>query len=131
MFVAIFLPRLKLVAVPLGLLAGEALACYHFVIADACTLTSTPYCKFATRVWFTVAFVTTLTLTMSAIAHRLPIVFVPLRVAVAGTVSVITATVGVWKLLLLEPERQLLAERFTRYAPCSLAISIGQQAPKP
>jgi O-antigen/teichoic acid export membrane protein len=111
-FVAVFLPRLKLVAVPLGLLVGEALACYHFVIADACTLTDTPYRTFATRVWFTLAFVTTLTLTMSAIAHRLPIAFVPLRVVLAGTVSVMTATVGVWNLLLDKPERLLLTGRF-------------------
>jgi O-antigen/teichoic acid export membrane protein len=125
-FVAVFLPRLKLVAVPLGLMAGEALACYHFVIADACTLADTPYRSFATRLWFTLAFVTTLTLTISAIAHRLPIVFVPLRMAVAGTVSLITATVGVWKLLLPKSERMLLAGRFMQYAPCWLANGIGQ-----
>jgi O-antigen/teichoic acid export membrane protein len=117
-FVAVFLPRFELVAVPLGLLAGEALACYHFVIADACILTDTPYSKFATRVWFTLVFVTTITLAMCAIAHRLPIPFVLLRMLVAGTISVITATVGVWMLLLHKSERQLLAGRFARYAPC-------------
>ena len=113
-FVAVFLPRLKLVAVPLGLLAGEALACYHFVIADACTLTDTPYRQFAARVWFTLAFVTTLTLAMSALVHRLPIALVPLRVVVAGIVSAITATVGVWNLLLHKSERLLLAGRFAQ-----------------
>jgi O-antigen/teichoic acid export membrane protein len=113
-FAALFLPRLRLVAVPLGLLAGEALTCYHFVIADACTLTDTPYRQFATRVWFTLAFVTTLTLTMSAVAHRLPVGFVPLRVLIAGIVSVITATAGVWTLLLDKSGRLLVAGRFTR-----------------
>lgn len=125
-FVVVLLPSLKLVAVPLGLLAGETLACYHFVIADACTLTNTPYRKFATRVWLTLAFVTILTLAISAIVHRLPITFVPLRAAVAWIASAITATVGVWMLLLDKSERQLLARRFTRYAPRSLANVIGQ-----
>ena len=116
MFVAVFLPRLALVAVPMGLFAGEALFCYHFVIADACTLTGTPYRQFATRVWFTLAFVTALTLAMSAAVHRLPIVFLPLRVVIAGAVSVITATAGVWTFLLDQSGRLLIADRFTRNA---------------
>jgi O-antigen/teichoic acid export membrane protein len=116
-FVAVFLPRLALVAVPMGLFAGEALFCYHFVIADACTLTGTPYRQFATRVWFTLAFVTALTLAMSAAVHRLPIVFLPLRVVIAGAVSVITATAGVWTFLLDQSGRLLIADRFTRNAP--------------
>ena len=127
MFVAVFLPRLELVAVPLGLLAGEALFCYHFVIADACTLTNTPYRQFATRVWFTLAFVTTLTVTMSAAAYHLPIVFMPLRVVVAGTVSVITATFGVWTFLLDKAGRLLIAGRFTRNAPGSF-VTGGKSA---
>jgi O-antigen/teichoic acid export membrane protein len=122
-FVAVFLPRLELVAVPLGLLAGEALACYHFVIADACALTDTPYRPFAARVWSTLAFVTALTLAASAAAHHLPIGFAPLRVAVAGIVSVITAAAGVWQFLLDKPGRLLVAGRFTRNARSSFETS--------
>jgi len=122
-FVAVLLPRFKLIAVPLGLMAGEALACYHFVIADACALTNAAYRHFATRVWLTLVFVTALTLTMSAISYRLPIAFVPLRAALAGTVSLLAATIGVWKLLLCDSERRLLVERFTRYAPPVFAAS--------
>jgi O-antigen/teichoic acid export membrane protein len=120
-FVVAFLPNFKLVAVPLGLLAGEALACYHFVVADACALTDTPYPKFATRVWLTLAIVTLLTLAIGAFAHRLPIVFVPLRVMIAGTVSGLISTVGIWKFLLHDSDRQLLTRSFMRFVPCSSA----------
>ena len=113
-FVAVLLPSLKLVAVPLGLLAGESLTCYHFVIADACRLVKTPYSRFARRVWFTVALVTTLAVSVSAIGHSLPISFLPLRAAASGIASALIAAVGVWKLLLEEPERRLVSECFTR-----------------
>jgi O-antigen/teichoic acid export membrane protein len=116
LFVALLLPRLKLIAVPLGLLAGEAIACYHFVIADGCALTNTPYRGFAIRTWLTLLFVTAFTLAMSALAHRLPIASLPLRAAAAGTVSGIAATAGVWKLFLHDSERRLLAGRFTHLA---------------
>lgn len=122
-FIAVLLPRLKLVAVPLGLLAGEAFACYHFVIADACALTDTPYRPFAARVWSTLAVVTALTLAASAAAHHLPIGFVPLRVVVAGIVSVITAAIGVWEFLLDKSGRLLVAGRFTRNARGSFETS--------
>ena len=112
-FIALLLPRFRLVAVPLGLMAAEALACYHFVIADGCRLTNEPYGKFAGRVWFTLIFVTIVTLAVSSTAHLLPIAFVPFRLLVAGAVSAITATVGVWKFFLSEPQRLLLARRFT------------------
>jgi len=129
--VALLLPKFKLLAVPLGLLAGEALACYHFVIADACTLAERSYRKFATRVWFTLSFVTTLTLAMSAVAHRMPIASVPVRILVAGIVSAFTAAAGVWKLLLPESERQLIVKRFRATPPCKLANSISTESARP
>ena len=115
-FVAVLLPYLGTVAVPVGLLAGEALACYHFVIADACTLTGTPYRQFAIQVWLTLASVALATLIACAIAHSLPVGSVLLRVAIAGVVSTFTAIVGVWVLLLNKSERALISRRFAHFA---------------
>jgi hypothetical protein len=78
-------------------------------------------------VWFTLAFVTTLTLAMSAAVHHLPIAFLPLRVVIAGAVSAITATAGVWTFLLDKSARLLIARRFARNAPGSF-VTGGKPA---
>lgn len=44
-------PKLGLNAVPVGLILGEALACYHFVIKDTCTVIGEPYAAYAARIW--------------------------------------------------------------------------------
>jgi O-antigen/teichoic acid export membrane protein len=48
--VLLFKP-LGLWAVPLGLLAGEALACYHFVVRNTCRMLAVPYIPYARRLW--------------------------------------------------------------------------------
>lgn len=44
-------PHLGLRAVPIGLIVGEAAACYHFVIKDTCTVIGEPYGAYAMRLW--------------------------------------------------------------------------------
>ena len=44
-------PLLGLNAVPVGLIVGEALACYHFVIRDTCTVIGEPYAAYVSRLW--------------------------------------------------------------------------------
>lgn len=44
-------PQLGLNAVPVGLILGEALACYHFVIKDTCTVIGEPYAAYVSRLW--------------------------------------------------------------------------------
>jgi len=44
-------PHLGLLAVPIGLIFGEAIACYHFVIKDTCSVIGEPYGPYALRIW--------------------------------------------------------------------------------
>jgi O-antigen/teichoic acid export membrane protein len=110
--VAVFLPRLGLIAVPLGLLAAEAFACYHFVIADACELAEESYRQFAFRTWSALVSVTALTLAASWVAHHLPIAQVPLRVGIVGVIAATIAAIGVWSVFLSKSDRLFVAGRF-------------------
>ena len=112
--ILVFLPRLGLIAVPLSLLAGEALACYHFVIADACEIAGESYQQFAVRTWSALALVAALTLAVGAIAHHLPIVFVPLRIGIGGVIAAATAAIGVWFVFLPKSDRLVITGRFSR-----------------
>jgi len=49
---ALLVSRLATWAVPLGLVLGELLACYHFVIKDTCGVLGEDYGMFARRLWF-------------------------------------------------------------------------------
>lgn len=48
---ALLAPRLGMNAVPVGLIIGEVVACYHFVIKDTCTVIGEPYAAYAARLW--------------------------------------------------------------------------------
>lgn len=48
---ALLAPRLGMNVVPVGLIIGEALACYHFVIRDTCAVIGEPYAAYASRLW--------------------------------------------------------------------------------
>ena len=64
-------PSLGLNAVPVGLIIGEALACYHFVIKDTCTVVGEAYGAYAARLWLGVAAVFGPALLAGGLAHQL------------------------------------------------------------
>jgi O-antigen/teichoic acid export membrane protein len=57
-------------AIPIGLLVGEALACYHFIVWDACKHCSERYLTFALKLWLFVAGATALALSGTYFVHR-------------------------------------------------------------
>ena len=63
-------PRLGMNAVPVGLIIGEALACYHFVLKDACALIAEPYAAYAARLWPGLALVFIAALLAGWLAHQ-------------------------------------------------------------
>ena len=48
-------PALGLNAIPLSLILGELLACYHFVVKDTCTVLGEAYAPYAVRLWLGLA----------------------------------------------------------------------------
>ena len=58
-------------AIPIGLLIGEAAACYHFVVEDTCQMIGEPYGPFALRLWSGLITVATVALLAGWAAHQL------------------------------------------------------------
>jgi len=63
-------PRMGMNAVPIGLIIGEALACYHFVIKDTCTIIGEPYGAYVSRLWPGLAAVFLSALLAGWLAHQ-------------------------------------------------------------
>src|SRR5579864_2119933 len=47
----LLVPRVGLKGLPIAFIVAEALACYHFVVRDACRIIGEPYRKFAGKLW--------------------------------------------------------------------------------
>jgi len=89
---ALLIKPLGLVGVPLGLLAGEAVAMYHFVVADACRISGIPYGPFARRLWLGVVVIGLATLGMGWLAHHyLSAMHYLVRWATVGLATSVTA----------------------------------------
>jgi O-antigen/teichoic acid export membrane protein len=63
-------PRLGLRAIPISLIFGEAVACYHFVIKDTCTVIGETYWPYMLRVWSGLAAVFGSALAAGYLVHR-------------------------------------------------------------
>jgi O-antigen/teichoic acid export membrane protein len=67
--VALMIHRLGTWAVPLGLIVGEAVGCYHFVIRASCRLIGEHYGRFATRFWLGFAITSAAALSTAWFVH--------------------------------------------------------------
>ena len=66
----ILAPSLGMNAVPVGLIIGEVLACYHFVIKDTCTVIGEPYKAYVLMLWPGLTVVLAASLTAGWLAHQ-------------------------------------------------------------
>ena len=69
--VAVLLRWLGTWAVPVGLILGEAVGCYHFVIKATCQIIGEPYVAFALRFWLGFATVNAVALAIGWLIHNL------------------------------------------------------------
>jgi len=86
-------------AVPIGLIAGEMLACYHFIPLGTCQMIHEAYEPFARHTWFSFALVSAAAMSAGFIAHHAvagPIVVRWIVVGVATSVASVTTTWVVW-----------------------------------
>ena len=102
---------LGLMAVPIGLIVGEALACYHFVIKDTCAFIEEAYGPFALRMWAGFAAVFLLALVTGLAAHNSAAGPPAARWLEVGTVTALTSIGSTW-LLLQAKDRELAIRRF-------------------
>ncbi len=110
--VAALLPRLGPRAVPVGLMLGEAIGCYHFVIKATCRIIGESYGAFALRFWSGFAAVSAALLTAGwAIHHMMPGPML-VRCAAMGLFTVLLAAACAWVVWLTPEDRALLLPKF-------------------
>ncbi|MEW6731310.1 MAG: lipopolysaccharide biosynthesis protein [Acidobacteriota bacterium] len=102
---ALLIPWLGINGLPIALICGEALACYHFVLRDACRQVEEDYLRFAARLWtgmLAIAF--TAGLSAWTIHHfsELPML---LRWSLSGAGSLLMTVLVSWQFWLRNEER--------------------------
>ena len=105
---AVLVKSLGLIGVPIGLICGEAIACYHFVPADACRIVGEPYLRFAARVWLGLALTASVSLFAAWNVHQLTTMPTVLRWLVSGCASTAVVAATTWFGWLPSAERQIL-----------------------
>ena len=108
---AMLVPWLGTWAVPVGLILGEAVGCYHFVIKATCHIIGEKYSTFALRFWLGFAVVTTAVLTTGWLIHNLLPGPLLLRWAVMGLCTLTIATICAWLVWLTPEDRALLSPK--------------------
>jgi O-antigen/teichoic acid export membrane protein len=101
---AALIHRMGLVALPIGLILGELLACYHFVIRDSCRVVGENYGAFARRFWTSMCVVTAMAMLATGAVHRAPIGNLE-RWVLSGIASTIAVALGTWLVWLTSEDR--------------------------
>jgi O-antigen/teichoic acid export membrane protein len=109
--VAALVPWLGTWAVPVGLILGEAIGCYHFVIKATCQIIGENYSAFALRFWLGFATVATAVLATGWLIHNLLAGPMLVRWAVMGVSTLTVATICAWLVWLTPEDRALLSPK--------------------
>jgi O-antigen/teichoic acid export membrane protein len=86
-------------AIPIGLIAGETMSCYHFVIRSTCQMIQEPYEPFARHLWFSLVVVSAAAMGTGWVAHNAitgPIVVRWIVVALSTSAASVVTTWCVW-----------------------------------
>lgn len=111
-FVKGFLPSLGPRAVPVGLILGEAVGCYHFVIKATCRIIGESYGAFACRFWLGFALVVATVLAAGWVVHHMMPGPMLVRWAIMGlSTSALAAACG-WIVWLTPKDRSLFLPKF-------------------
>jgi hypothetical protein len=103
--IVVFIGPFGLLAVPLSILVGEGLACYHFVVKDACIIVKEDYSRFAPRLWGGVGAIAFASWGAGYVAHGLSTGHTLLRWGEVGIVTSIAAAVTAWAIALRREDR--------------------------
>lgn len=119
--------RVGIVAVPIGLILGDAIACYHFVIRDTCQMISEPYGPFASRLWLGLAGVAGWAMGVGWLAHQtVPGPFL-VRWAGVGMFVSVAVILMAWIVWFTAEDRLLLISLLRRLV-ASIRSRLGEKA---
>ena len=100
--------------VPIGLMLGEAVACYHFVIRDTCRMLGEDYGPFARRTWIGLVTSSMAALGVAGLVHASISGPVLVRWAVIGIAACAASVSAAWLVWLTVPERADVLRRLRR-----------------
>ena len=111
---ACFVPWLHLAAIPCGLLLGEAILCYHFVVRNACRMIHEDYAQLAFRTWSTLIVAGAASLLAGWAVGRAGIGLTGLKWILSGVSTTVVAGLCVAGLFLQRSERVMVLDRMMR-----------------
>lgn len=109
---AILLPFTGARAIPLGIIVGEGMVCYHFITKGACQAVGADYGAFARRVWTTVAAMSLTALTTAWLAHLAGVGPAPFRWLETAIATFCTCGVVGWRFGLPAADKVWISQRF-------------------
>jgi O-antigen/teichoic acid export membrane protein len=105
---AILVRPCGLIAVPIGVILGDAVACYHFVIKDTCRMLNLGYVSTAARLWIGVGEVSLAAWAAAWLGHCFAFGPAPLRWLQVGAVTTLASALTAWGLVMGRSDRSRL-----------------------
>jgi O-antigen/teichoic acid export membrane protein len=122
--VSVLIRRCGLLSIPIGICAGEAVACYHFVIKDSCETIGENYREYAVRLWVGVAATTATVWSAGWIGHSLAVGPMLLRWLEVGAITTVAAIITAGSIILNGQDRARILRR-CRKAPAPHFVNVG------
>ncbi len=130
---AFLAPRLGLISVPLGMIAGEAVGCYHFVLRNSCAELGEAYGPFAARVWLGVVSIALFAFGFGWAGREAVASPAPARFIACGAMALAGAAGAAFFVMFRNQERSLLTDfastqwkRLVTAAPVLVPASAGE-----
>lgn len=124
---AVLLPFTGSRAVPIGLIIGEGVVCYHFIPKGACKAVGADYGAFARRVWTTVAAMSLTALATAWLGHLIGAGPAPLRWMETAIATLCACGVVGWRFGLPKADKLWISERFLSMVRRQPAIQAGPE----
>jgi len=99
-------------AAPISTVIGEGIACYHFVIKDACVVMGEGYRGFALRLWPSLILISVVALAAGRLGHAIAVGPAPLRWLEVGTTTTLAVATAAWAIAIKGSDRSALVARY-------------------
>ncbi len=107
----VLMPRLGLAVLPAAFILSEGIACYHFVVHDACRIVGQNYRPFAARLWIGLAAIAATTIFVTWAVHSAGGFTNVSRWICSGVASTVTVALGTWLIWFGEEERLFMQNK--------------------
>jgi O-antigen/teichoic acid export membrane protein len=104
-------PRVGLKGLPIAFIVAEAVACYHFVMRDACRIIGEPYLRFVRKLWLGMTVVSGLAFCAAWAVHLVPGLGIFPRWICSACASIAAVALSAWVFWFREEERTFVRDK--------------------